>query len=77
MCVLPFAYLTFESLHICISFETPTEVRKFKRSHGEGLSKEKQCHSDIKAKRGMKNGTSSVTWGAAELGKSEASGRVK
>lgn len=77
MCVLPFAYLTFESLHICISFETPTEVREFKRSHGKGLSKERRCHSNIKAKRGMNNGTSSVKWGAAEMCKSEASGRVK
>lgn len=54
MCVLPFAYLTFESLHICISFETLTEVREFKRRNGERLSKERRCPSNKKkAKRGI------------------------
>lgn len=42
MCVLPFVNLSSESLHICIPFKIPTEVRKFKRNHGEELSKEER-----------------------------------
>lgn len=43
----------FESLHICISLETLTEVREFNKRNGEGLSKKRRCPSNRKAKRGI------------------------
>jgi hypothetical protein len=48
-------------LNVSVTFEIPTEVRKFKGSHGVGLSKEGRESIRHKRRRGN-NETECVKW---------------